>query len=219
MLPLPLINYFPKIFQDQPEAQHLAAVIESFIKTWGSDILNLRRLNRAGETPSYFLPELGYYLNAGLLNTDSEQIKRKKIVNAIRTHKVRGIWFNDAKIRIDNITGFSASIITEPNTSDWILMGGRPSEPASYYWATMGDNNVDTDLGLDLLGTGSELSTPGNVYINCHQGIYGSQLTAEQIAQIVYEIANDVVPAYYIVYLCYTDALGNITIYPNGTIS
>jgi hypothetical protein len=216
MLPYPSINFFPKLFANDVNAIALAAKIDSYILVMKNDVIRIPRLYRADQANSLYLNELGYWLNANIKEFDSEEIKRKKIYNAIATHKVRGTWIYDCKIRIDNITGYNSSLFNLIGTSDWILCGDGISEIE--YYATGGVDGIDDELGLDLIGDDTEVVIPGNVYIDCHLGIFTPVLTATQISEIVIEIQDDVVPAYYRVQLGYINTSGVFTVYSGGTI-
>ena len=216
MFPIPSIKFIPRIFQSDNKAITFAAFLDSYLMQIRDDVLRLPRTYRADEVNSIYLEELGYFLNANIKNIDTDATKRKKIFNAVATHKLRGTWVSDAKKRIDNITGYDSAIITAANSADWILVG---DEATSFvYYATMGVDGIDNGLGLDLIGEGTEIEIAGNIYINLHQGIYTAVLSNAIILQIVAEIKDDVVPAYNRIYLGYVDASGNFNIYANGVI-
>lgn len=218
MLPIPSFRFWPKIFQGDPRTASTAAKMDTHLTAWGKDTLGLRRLIRPDECPSIFLGVFGYMLNAGILPLDSDQVKRRKIRDAIATHKIRGSWANDAKKRIDNITGLNAVIVTQTGLDDWILCGDG-TEPPAFYWAALGVDGIDYGLGISLIGEGTEIEVAGNIYINLHYGITTPVLTAAQIAQIVQELSTDVAAAYYIIYLGYVDGAGMFQIYAGGIIS
>lgn len=217
MLPIPTSNYIPKLFNQQSSADRdaLTAKLDELLNDLKTDIINLRYLYDPDRCSTAALEFLGLFLNAGLKQVDTERTKRQKIYTAIQSHKNRGSWDNHAKPLIDAITGLDARLYTEIGGSDWILWGEAPGEifPAAYYWATMGADGIDDELGLDLIGSGSEVVVAGNIYINCHYGIYVSTLTAAQIAQIVAEIELDIIPAYVRVVLGYLDSSGIFQIY------
>jgi hypothetical protein len=220
LLPIPLIKFFPKIFKNDDKAINLASKIETNLLTWKNDIIELNRFFRPDEVMERFLTELNFYLEAGMLNQDTELIKRKKARDAISQHKIRGTWQADAKIRIDNITGLSpgSRIFRSTGTADWILVGDGTT-PTDFYWASMGADGIDLDLGLDLIGEGTEIEIAGNIFIDLHEGVNTDVLTAEQIAHIVTDLETDVVPAYFIVNLGYVNVTGQFIIYSGGIIS
>jgi hypothetical protein len=96
------------------------------------------------------------------------------------------------------------------------MLGNNDDPP--YYWGTMGVDGIDDLLGLAIIGDGTEVEIVGNIYIDCHYGIFVSTLTAAQIIQIVDDMAIDIVPAYMRVYLGYIDATGAFINYAGGTI-
>ena len=106
----------------------------------------------------------------------------------------------------------------EPGEDDWILVGDGLT-PAAFYWAALGVDNIDLDLGIALIGEGTEVEVAGNIFINAHDGITVATLTADQVTQIVQELQDDVVPAYYIVNIGYVNTSGQFIIYSGGIIS
>lgn len=217
MLPIPFINFIPKIFKDDLRSTTLANKVDTHLNAWKKDVLDINRLQRADEAPAEFLPWLGNLLSANLQDFDSERIKRRKIRDAVSTHKIRGTWDADAKIRIDNITGLDAQIFTAAGQDDWILVGDGLT-PTEFYWAALGSDGIDDNLGISLIGEGTEIEVAGNIFIDAHQGINVSTLTPDQINQIVQELKDDVVPAYYRVYIGYVNVSGQFVIYSGGTI-
>jgi len=110
MIPLPFIRQIPKIFQSDYFAQKIANKADIHLNDWKKDVLDLNKIYRSDEMNSILLDELGYFLNANLLNVDSELDKRKKIQKTIYVHKNRCLWKNDVKIRIDRIAGYDSQI-------------------------------------------------------------------------------------------------------------
>lgn len=218
IIPSDIIDHFPKLYRDNPDAgiTALKGKINSIFLAINTDIDTINTFKDVIACPAQFLVEIGLMLNAGINYMDSEIIKRRKILSAIESHKKRGTWEDDAKLRIDAITGYDARITTSVDSSDWIMLGG--SDDPDYYWGTMGVDGIDNSLGLDLIGVGTEIVISGNIYIDCHYGILTSTLTAEQIAQIVMELEFDVVPAYMRIYLGYYDAVGAFNVYADGII-
>ena len=139
MLPLPIEKYIPKVLRDNlsssPSGQALIDFLNNHYEELSEEILEMYWFKLPSRCPSIFLNELGYLLNAGIVNTDSDYTKRSKIENAIETHKNRGTWENDAKLRIDAITGYSSSLYSTIDSDDSIEMGGLDTEP-DYYWST-----------------------------------------------------------------------------------
>jgi hypothetical protein len=196
-LPISFKEFIPRIFWQDPICDILADKIDEHLEEWKQDHINLWRMYDPAACSSAFLEELGYFLNAGLSNTDTEHQKRVKIYTAIESHKNRGSWENDAKDKIDSIAGGDAQIIDIIGTSDWILVGDGTT-PTDFYWASMGVDGVDDDLGLDLIGESTEIGVAGNVYID----VDNNSLSADELTQIEL-VLSDIVPAYYIVHLGY----------------
>lgn len=220
MLPNTFENFIPKFLKDNLDTSGRALItyIDDFTDLFYGYIREMYFFKDAVRCPAEFLDELGYWLSAGLKQGDSESTKRTKIYYAIMGHKKRGTWEDDAKIKIDAITGYSALIFTAGDTDDAILLGQESIDP-DFYWITFQDNSgTDDDLGWWLVGDMTEYVIAGNIYIDCHEGINVSTLTSDEIAQIVAEIETDIVPAYYAVYLGYTTATGQFIHYAGGSI-
>lgn len=213
-------KYIPKIYLDNLDnaMQALINVLQADIDDLENELQNLLYMHDAVRCPELLLNYLGYFVNASIRKEDTELQKRKKIKYAIQSHKKRGTWNDDAKIRIDIITGYSAVIVRAIDSADWIMLGHQATDP-NYYWATFGrDDGTDDSLGIDLIGEGTEINIAGNIYIDCHEGINVATLTAETIAKIVDEIKDDIVPAYYRVYLGYINVSNQFIVYAGGVI-
>lgn len=225
MLPIPFEDYVPQLLRENIDNKGQAFVdkVTSITEDIRDETLEVYYINKVVErVPETFLDELGYFLNAGLKNTDSDMTKRNKIVNAIQGHKNRGTWEGDAKPKIDAITGYSARIFKETtaNSDDSIEMGQTSDEDPTFYWSTeQGNDGSDSLLGTWEVGDFTEYVIAGNIYIDCHQGITTAVLTSDQIDQIVNELEFDIAPAYMIIYLGYVDATGTFIIYSGGIIS
>jgi hypothetical protein len=108
-------------------------------------------------------------------------------------------------ILMDSDDGSSNTVLGTDGVEDF-----GPDLMAGPYFVGSGD----PDLGMDLVGSGTEIQIPGNVYINVDNPF----LTAEQIAQIVASLDYTTVPAYFRVFLCYLNDQGNPVVYAGGQI-
>jgi hypothetical protein len=210
LLPLPFLEQIPRWLQEQGGAASLADKSDETIASIFAETIGLETLRDPGRAPSVTLDELGYMLGANVLPYDSDATKRSKIAMAVSGHKNRGLWLLDAKIKIDTITGFSATVYTVWATSVGWLIRGDGIEIENEM-ATLGGDGIYN--GLLLIGQGTEPELPGNVYIDTGT----STLTSGQVGRIVYELALDVVPAYFRIFIGYTSA-GEFIVYPNGQI-
>jgi phage tail-like protein len=219
MLPIPSINYIPKLFKDKASTQTYAFTdfLDTEFTSWFTDVKNIDQLLDVEQCPAIFLNYLGNMLNASVNTVDSERTKRQKIYEAINTHKKRGTWVNHAKLIIDSITGYDARTYKIFDSDDWVLCGDGIIEPGTS-WSILGGDGTDP-YGMALIGDGTEVEIWGNIYIDCHYGIYTAVLTSSQIDQIVYDISMDIVPAYVRVYLGYVPVGGGFTVYSGGTIT
>jgi len=222
MLPEDFLSYIPKFLKDNIDAsgEALVTYMNDFTDEFYGYIRELYFFSDALRVPAIFLDELGYWLAAGIKQGDSEATKREKIYYAVMNHKKRGTWTADAKIRIDAITGYSAAIFVSTESDDSIEMGQIASEDTTVYWSTeQGADGSDDLLGTWEVGDFTEYVIAGNIYIDLHEGVFTPVLTAAQIEQIVNEIATDIVPAYFAIYLGYINVTGQFVVYSGGIIS
>ena len=221
MLPLPFEDHITVLLKQNinDKGQAFVDKVDSLLVEIRDEILEMQYLKFIARMPAAFLNELGDYLAAGLKNLDSDSEKRKKISEAVLGHKSRGSWNDDAKLRINAITGYSAVLYTNTDPEDSIEMGGLDKEDDDVYWSTeRGDDTMDTSLGTWELGFMTEYVVAGNVYINCHDGVTTPVLTQSQVDQIVLELDDDVVPAYFRAYIGYVDGSGGFVTYTGGVI-
>lgn len=224
MLPVPFLDYIPKLFRDnlQTETTALCNKADTHIELWKNDILNVQYLLDPDRCPSAFLSTLGAYLSAGIKSTDSDSVKRKKIYYAIETHKLRSTWDGSAKIIIDAITGLDARLINSRAFMDdmtiWVECDGVNNVGMKWAPEGCGDDAVYKGIKESCPGGDIEPEIAGLIYIDCHYGVNVSTLTAAQIAEIV-DNYQDIAPAYMIIYLCYINATGQIIKYAGGSIS
>lgn len=214
MLPETVKDYFPDIYveKDEDSMNALVSVMDQLISDIEEDIREIGYSRDPVRANALVLDELGYWLSANINDFNSEMVKRKKIQDAIRTHKLRSTWETDAKLKIDNYVGGDSKIIISVGTDDWILVGDG-STPTDYYWAAMGADGIDDGLGISLIGDGTEIEIKGNIYID----VDDSTLTADQVEELKQEL-DDTIPAYYRIFLGYISA-GQFITYANGIIN
>jgi len=222
MLPLPFEDHISVLLRKDITVKGQAFIdkVDALITEIRDEILEEYFLKSPLRVSSEFLIELDYYLKAGIKNKDSELTQRLKIQNSVQGHKERSLWLTDAKPRIDAITGLDAVLykLSDEQKDEWLLIGDEDTCPESYYSASLGYDDIDDYLGISLLGGGDEVEIPGNVYINCHEGIHTPVLTNEQILQIVEDFEKDICPAYFRIFLGYVDTSDIFIIYTNGVI-
>lgn len=211
MLPIPFENFIPSFFTRDDKLTALSDKTDEMLEEWKQDVLDLNKIIDPVRIPSLYLDDLGDYLNANLLDTDTDRQKRKKIVSAIESHKNNGTWADDIKPKIDNLIGGDASLYSSIDSDDFIVMGGESSEP-DYYWATMGVDGIDDDLGIAVIGEGDEVEIAGNIYID----VDDSTLTFAEV-ETLKDTLDGSIPAYYAIYLGYTSG-GIFYTYINGVI-
>ncbi len=200
-LPIPFVDYLPKIIRQDPDAKAiaLAAKMDSIMLGVLEDVIGLNDLRDPARCPADLLVELGDMLAAGILPGDSELIRRRKIASAVQGHKLRGSWAYDAKPKVDAIAGGDAVIFRGYESDDWIMCGDGSLESPTNYWGSMGADGIDLHLGLSLIGEGTEVEVAGNIYVD----VDNAALTPSQVQAIVDSLV-DIVPAYMLVHLGYT---------------
>lgn len=200
-----------KILVGTPQDDMLTKADED-IEDWQNDIKLVQRFKDPIRCPTSFLFELGALFESGLVNSDTERQKRQKIANAVPTHKKRGLFNDDVKIRIDNITGFSSAIFdNKEDIEDWILLGDF--DDPDNEWGALGGDNTDP-LGLILTGAGDEGWLDGVTLID----LGNDSLSQEIIDKIVEELKTDLIPAYFLIILGFVDANDIFIAYSGGVI-
>lgn len=201
MLPDDIKEVFPDILIENMNADGQALVdkLNEYITDWKAEIVLLQYINNPVLCPVIMLDDLGYQLAAGILPSDTERQKRVKIWNAIISHKKRSLWEDNVKIVIDEITGLSANLWVATGGDDSIFVGDSTT-PSSFYWASMGCDGIDDELGEALIGDGTEIEIAGNIYIDL-----GGNISIAILDQIEENINGDnpIIPAYFVIYLGY----------------
>jgi hypothetical protein len=208
--PFPAINYLPKELCDEPEAISLAAALDRVTYQISSDILGMGDMRNPESCPSQLLIEVGALLNAGVLVSDTDRIKRAKVVFAIHGQKNHGLW-PELKATCDSISGASA-VLYLGLSADWpIRVGDLTGYNLGNMWSLRG--GAGDGFGIIRTGSGMESIVPGNIYVD----VGTNSLTADQVSQIVGLLKYDVAPAYCYVSIGYTTA-GVFTTYAGGQI-
>jgi len=221
MLPIPFSKYIPKLFRDNQQAETTAMCDKADVnlQAWLNDVVALQYLPDADRCPYDGLKYLDAMLLAGVRSEDSNRQKRVKVLVAVSTHKSRGTWQFDAKLRIDAISGYEADFYRLSDIDDSIEMAGLSYEPLDSWWSTESAyEESDGDLGTWEIGSFVEPVIAGNIYIDCHSGVHTPVLSTEVIQQIVSNIENDIVPAYVRIFLGYRDTTGGFVTYSGGII-
>ena len=207
MLPIPFERYIPKFFTRDAKLTAFANEVDTVLQGIIDETKELNNIYDPARTKASVLNLLGEYLNAGIQDGDSEDIKRQKIYQAVATHKVRSTFEFDVKIKIDNIAGGDSQIFRAIDEDDFIFVGDGLT-PSAYYWAALGADGIDDGLGPSFIGSGMEIEVAGNVYID----VDNSSLSAAEQEQIRLDIA-DSVPAYYYVHIGYVNVSGQFIEY------
>jgi len=207
MLPSDIDDFIPKFYKRDAKLNAFTAKFNSIITDLKTDTLGLQTLIDPMRIPANLIIELGYLLNAGIQDQDTETERRTKVIEAVAAHKRRGSFNDDAKPKIDNICGGDSQIIRSFDKDDWILVGDGLT-PTAYYWAALGVDGIDDDLGISLIGEGTEIEVWGNIYID----VDNSTLSAANQAKLELEM-EDIVPAYMYVHFGYVNISGQFIEY------
>lgn len=185
MLPLPFQKFIPSFFTRDTKLLAMSDKIDSHLLEWKGDILNLNNILDPAMIASILLNDIGNYLNAGILNTDSDRTKREKISRSVQGHKKRGLWEDDAKPKIDSIANGDSQIVRAQDSADWILFGQEPGD-INNYWGTFGTDVVDTseyvfESDTDfILVEANDISFNGTIGTD-NIGDYGADLMGSQV--------------------------------------
>ena len=224
-LPLPFEAYLPRLYADNSTPGEVAIAAkadgaagalpqsmgDAALPKWQWEVFFMSSLIDPARVPSQFLDEMGYELGAMILPGDSATTKRQKCAAASTSIRHKGIWASNVKPVIDAYTGYSSAIYTfTSSATTWILMGNSDDAPGVAWGTLAGDSTPG--LGMDLTGDGTDVSTPGVIWID----VGTNALTAEQITNLKALIVR-MCPCYYRVILGYTTT-GVFTPYANGQI-
>lgn len=237
MLLKPFEAYIPKFFTRDDKLTAFADKMDELIDDTSQEIIGLSTFIDPVRMPSIILNDMGDYLNAGILNTDTERTKRQKITNAVESHKLRGTWRFDVKSTIDSIIGDDAKLLgSSGDSSDFIVLGQESDDP-DFYWGTIGIDGIDDDLGVDVVGEGNELVLAGIFLIDVGIGansliqkvtsIGENKVTSIGENKVTYTVdvdslklaLEDKIPDYFRVFLGYTDNGGTFIFFENGQIN
>jgi hypothetical protein len=201
MLALPFEKYIPRILQENIDnyGQALIDYMNDLLEAIKKETVDLKYFYTIELIPPNFLKTLGEQLISDISDDDTDRQKRVKILYGIKNRKFRSTWQDDAKIRIDNITGLDSSLLTSPGLDDFVICGDGLTPPA-YYWAAVGCDGIDTGLGISVIGEGVEIEILGNIYIDV-----GGFISVSIVNQIINNIKN-IVPAYFRIMLGYISA-------------
>lgn len=202
LLPIPFEQYIPKGFKRDAKVLAFADHVDSVLTEILTETKNLNQMYDPVVTKEVLLDLLGEYIAAGIKNNDSEALKRSKIYNAVATHKKRGTFNDDMKIKIDAIAGGDSQIFRSFEQDDWIITGDGTT-PTAYYWAALGSDGIDDGLGISIIGSGFEIEVAGNIYID----VDNAALTADEQESIRLDLL-DSVPHYMYTHIGYIGGTG-----------
>ncbi len=207
MIPDNIDDYIPRFYKRDTKLNAYTSKFDSILEDLKNDTLGLNDLIDPMKIPAALISELGFLLNAGIQDQDSETDRRVKVATAVAAHKRRGSFNLDAKPKIDLICGGDSVIIRSFDKDDWILTGDGLT-PSAYYWGAMGTDGIDDDLGISLIGEGTEIEVAGNIYID----VDNSSLSAADQTRLELEM-QDIVPAYMYVHFGYVNISGQFIEY------
>ena len=83
MLRKSFLNYVPRFFEQDEKLLALSNKIDTINESIRGDITGLKTFIDIPQIPQIVLNDIGDYLNAGLIATDSDRTKREKIYNIL----------------------------------------------------------------------------------------------------------------------------------------
>ncbi len=190
--------------ESQKAAHKLLTKIDEYVEEWTDAIDAIRYLHNPDRCPERYLSYLGYFLSANIRSRDSERQKRKKCHYAVLSHKNRGLWIESVKPLLDNITGHDSSLYDGTNTfADNRWLGTADDPPASVPWSYWGGDGT-APYSMSWLGDGRSYGDSGVIAID----LGSDSITQDVIDAVVYEIKDYILPAYMILLLGWSDAMG-----------
>lgn len=188
MLPIPFIEYIPSFFTRDAKLIAMADRIDSDLSDWKTDVIDLNKMIDPPRIQEILLNDIGNYLSAGILDTDSSRTKREKIKGAVKAHKNRGLWEEDAKPRIDSIAGGDSEIIRAQDSADFIIFGHEADDPDKY-WATVGTDVTDTsewvfESDTDFIAVEANDTSFNGTIGTDNIGDYGADIMGSQVGAI-----------------------------------
>lgn len=165
LLPIPTIEHIPPY--DRAEA--LCSKMDSIFLNINKEIVDIKTFFDPFACPANFLNVLARFVNAYCKDTDSEDVKRHRIFDAIADNKLFGTWTR-VKAYIDELCGGDAKIVFGMPDDAWFMCGDgstvdRITLPT---WAIFGldEQSAQEDkYGIALEGTGT-MWEKGKFYID-----------------------------------------------------
>lgn len=153
LLPIPTIEHIPQYDRAEP----LCTKMDKIFLEVQSDIIELKNILDPFACPARVLDIFARFLNTNCKTTDSEDIKRHRIWNAITDNKLFGTW-EETKRYIDDICGGDARLIFPVPDDIWMLCGdgGVVDNLAKPTWTIFGVNTQtaqENKYGVLLEGT------------------------------------------------------------------
>jgi hypothetical protein len=164
LLPLPIeIKAIPEILKQNMDAtgQAFCNKINSLMALIELETKGIQDLNDIDKIPDEYLDLLGYTLAAGIRQIDTSLTKRKKILNAIVSHKNRYLW-STLKNAIDGITGGNSSLVSTAEYPMWLMDSDLLYN--DYNYAILASDNTVEGMILDSDTT--SFGSSGNIYID-----------------------------------------------------
>jgi hypothetical protein len=161
---------------------------------WKNDVISMGNNFNPVKAKSVVLDEIGFHVSAGILASDTEDQKRKKIESAVRNHRKEGEWLITIKPRIDLITGLNTVLFNPDLLPNWVLITDAVQNPLNY-WASLGSDGLDNGLGIGMTG-GNDYK--GHVFID-----FTANISAGELLEVGNIFRYDFNPAYLVIHLGY----------------
>lgn len=120
LYPVPLLKYFPQEYVRTPRLVQFSEAWDKLFTELACETIAIKYFRTPERCPSQFLFLLADKFGVNFLSSDTDRLKRIKIRDAIATHKKKDRFDADIKLKIDAITGLSASLIDASFAEDMV---------------------------------------------------------------------------------------------------
>jgi len=214
MIPVPSIEAVPSEIREG--AVPLTGKLDFQFDGWLDEAFGVEALKDPARMPSQCLEEAGYQLSAGFRPGDSDRVKRAKLVSAVESNLVRGLWLASIKPTVEARSGSTASLVNQIGSDDFVLAG--TVDESTYTWSVLGGIEAGEAFGIRLAS-----GAPDGIDIeSIIRGVFlidtgNSAMADAEVAALVEDLL-DLIPAYYKAYLGYV-AAGVFVPYASGEVN
>lgn len=180
LLKSPIMEYVPDYYKSELQEQrdneavtlyNIFLYLQNMMNDIHFEIIEETYLSQVSKVPVDYIPQkaYNYAVENELFDIDTIEQKRRKIRNAIRSYKLRGLWQEDIKIIIDNITGKDTEIIDRKSFNMPIYISDNIFEPLfeSFPMSYVADqDDADSGYGIRYIVSSEDYGMPGVILID-----------------------------------------------------